>query len=123
MTAREKAGNSELYRLILAYDNFTNLFCESVNVIGHSEMICGNDALSKQDVQGGDVSSYSYSYSYSCSCSNTGSDNLRSLVLPRLSIHFRAGVTNDAPGLPAVAPVKAGGRALPGADWSRAGEG
>jgi hypothetical protein len=47
MTAREQTGHSEAYRLILAYDNFTNLLCEGVNVVGHPEIICGNAALRK----------------------------------------------------------------------------
>ena len=50
MTAREQTGHSELYCLILAYNDFTNLFCEGVNVVGHGEMICGNDALRKRDI-------------------------------------------------------------------------
>jgi hypothetical protein len=51
MTAREQTSDSEFNRLILAYDNFTNLLRESVNVIGHPEIICGNAALRKQDMQ------------------------------------------------------------------------
>jgi hypothetical protein len=51
MAAREQTGNSEFYRLILAYDNFTNLCCEGANVVRHPEMICGNDALRKQDMR------------------------------------------------------------------------
>jgi hypothetical protein len=49
MTAREQTGDRKFYRLILAYDNFTNLLGEGVNVVSHSEMICGNVALRKQD--------------------------------------------------------------------------
>ena len=48
MAAREQTGDGEFYRLILAYDNFTNLLCEGVNVIRHSGMICGNDTVRKQ---------------------------------------------------------------------------
>ena len=48
MAAREQTGNCEFYRLILAYDNFTNLLCERVNVLRHSETIRGNDAFRKQ---------------------------------------------------------------------------
>src|SRR6266478_2899524 len=48
MAAREQTGNCEFYRLILAYDNFTNLLCERVNMLRHSEMIRGNDAFRKQ---------------------------------------------------------------------------
>ncbi len=48
MAAREQTGDCEFYRLILAYDNFTNLLCERVNVLRHSEMIRGNDAFRKQ---------------------------------------------------------------------------
>jgi hypothetical protein len=47
MTAREQTSDSEFNRLILAYDNFTNLLCESLNVVGHPEIICGNTALRK----------------------------------------------------------------------------
>ena len=50
VAAREQTGDSELNCLILAYNDFTNLFCEGVNVVGHSEMICGNDALRKRDI-------------------------------------------------------------------------
>ena len=48
MAACEQTGDCEFYRLILAYDNFTNLLCERVNVLRHSEMIRGNDAFRKQ---------------------------------------------------------------------------
>jgi NAD(P) transhydrogenase beta subunit len=48
MAAREQTGDCEFYRLILAYDNFTNLLCERVNLLRHSEMIRGNDAFRKQ---------------------------------------------------------------------------
>ncbi|PYL67348.1 MAG: hypothetical protein DMF20_03755 [Verrucomicrobia bacterium] len=47
MTAGEQTGDGEFYRLILAYDNFTNLLRESINVVGHPEMICGNAAIRK----------------------------------------------------------------------------
>jgi hypothetical protein len=47
VTAREQTGDGELYRLILAYDNFTNLLREGVNVIGHPEIICGNAVIRK----------------------------------------------------------------------------
>ena len=47
MTAREQAGDGEFHRLVLAYDHFTNLLCEGVNVLGHREIICGNAALRK----------------------------------------------------------------------------
>ena len=50
MAAREQTGDSELYRLVLAYNDFTNLFRESVDVIGHSGMICGNNLFRKHDV-------------------------------------------------------------------------
>ena len=48
VAAREETGDCELYRLILAYDNFTNLLRGRVNVIRHSGMICGNDIVRKQ---------------------------------------------------------------------------
>ena len=51
MTAREQTGDREFYRLVLAHNNFTNLLCERVNVVGHPEIICGNAAIRKQDVQ------------------------------------------------------------------------
>jgi hypothetical protein len=47
MTAREQTGDGKFYRLVLSYDNFTNLLCESVNVVGHPEIICGNATLRK----------------------------------------------------------------------------
>jgi len=50
VTAREQTGDRKLYRLVLAYDDFTNLLRESLNVIGHSGTICGNNAFRKHDV-------------------------------------------------------------------------
>jgi hypothetical protein len=47
MTTREQTGDRKFNRLILAYDNFTNLLRERVNVVGHSEIICGNAAIRK----------------------------------------------------------------------------
>ena len=47
MTAREQTGDRELNRLVLAYNDFTNLLRERLNVIGHSEMICGNNGFRK----------------------------------------------------------------------------
>ena len=52
MTARKQTGDGEFNCLILAYDNFTNLFREGVNVVSHPEIICGNATLRKQDMQG-----------------------------------------------------------------------
>ena len=49
MTAREQTGDRQFYRLILAYDNFTNLLREGVNVIGHAGTICGNNGFRKHD--------------------------------------------------------------------------
>jgi hypothetical protein len=51
VTAREQTSDCEFYRLILAYDHFTNLLREAVNVVRHSGMICGNNVFRKQDVQ------------------------------------------------------------------------
>jgi hypothetical protein len=51
VAAREQTGDRELYRLVLAYNDFTNLLRESLNVIGHSGMICGNNAFRKHDVR------------------------------------------------------------------------
>ncbi len=51
MTAREQTGDREFNRLVLAHNNFTNLLCERVNVVGHPEIICGNAAIRKQDMQ------------------------------------------------------------------------
>ena len=50
MTAREQRGDSEFYCLAFAYNDFTNPLCESVNVIGHVGMICGNNVFRKHDV-------------------------------------------------------------------------
>lgn len=52
MAARKQTGDSELYRLGLAYNDLTNLLCESLNVVGQSKMICGNDVFRKQDAGG-----------------------------------------------------------------------
>jgi len=51
MTTRKQTGDCEFNRLGLAYNNFTNLLYESVNVVGHTAIICGNSALRKQDMQ------------------------------------------------------------------------
>jgi hypothetical protein len=51
MTAREQTGDRKLNRLILAYNDFTNLLRERVNVIGHWAMMCGNDDLRKHDMR------------------------------------------------------------------------
>ena len=56
MTAREQTGDRELNRLVLAYNDFTNLPRERLNVIGHSGMICGNNVFRKHDVGGERVS-------------------------------------------------------------------
>lgn len=50
MTAGEQTSDRKFYGLILAYDNFTDLFREGVNVVRHPEIICGNDAIRKQDI-------------------------------------------------------------------------
>ena len=52
MTAREQTGDRQFYRLILAYDDFTNLLREGVNVIGHAGTICGNNGFRKHDAGG-----------------------------------------------------------------------
>jgi hypothetical protein len=49
VTARKQTGDSQLYRLILAYNDFTNLLRESLDVIGHAAMICGNNVFRKHD--------------------------------------------------------------------------
>jgi hypothetical protein len=51
MTAGEQTSDSEFNSLILAHDHFTNLLYKNVNVIRHSQIICGNDSIRKQDVQ------------------------------------------------------------------------
>jgi hypothetical protein len=52
VAAREQTGDGEPYRLVLAYNDFTNLLRESLNVIRHSGMICGNNVFRKHDVGG-----------------------------------------------------------------------
>ena len=47
MTAGEQTGDGEFYRLILAYDNFTNLFREGVNGVSHREIIYRKRAIRK----------------------------------------------------------------------------
>jgi len=51
MTTRKQTGDREFNRLVLSYNHFTNLLYESVNMVGHPEIICGNSALRKQDMQ------------------------------------------------------------------------
>ena len=51
MTTRKQTGYCEFNRLVLAYNNFTNLLYESVNVVGHPEIICTNTVFRKQDMQ------------------------------------------------------------------------
>jgi len=51
MTTRKQTGYCEFNRLVLAYNNFTNLLYENVNVVGHPEIICKNAAIRKQDMQ------------------------------------------------------------------------
>ena len=52
MAACEQTGDSELYRLVLAHNDFTNLVRERLNVIGHAGMICGNNVFRKHDAGG-----------------------------------------------------------------------
>jgi hypothetical protein len=52
MAAREQTGDSELYRPGLAYNDFTNLLRERLNVIGHPGLICGNNVFRKHGVGG-----------------------------------------------------------------------
>jgi hypothetical protein len=47
MTARKQTGDGKFNCLILAHDNFTNLFREGVNVVSHPEIICGNAGIRK----------------------------------------------------------------------------
>src|SRR5215831_11357415 len=54
MATREQTGDSKLYGLVFAYNDFTNLLCESLDVIGHARMICGNTAFRKHG--GGEMS-------------------------------------------------------------------
>jgi hypothetical protein len=56
MAPREQAGNSKLYRLVLANDDFTNLLRESLNVIGHAGTICGSNVFRKHDAGGNEFS-------------------------------------------------------------------
>jgi hypothetical protein len=48
VTPCEQTSDCELYRLILADDNFANLPDEGINVICHSRMIRKNDAIRKR---------------------------------------------------------------------------
>jgi hypothetical protein len=52
VAAREQTGDRELYRLVLAHNDFTNLLRERLNVIRHCGMICGDNAFRKHDVGG-----------------------------------------------------------------------
>src|ERR1044071_2917994 len=55
MAAREQTGDSGLYRLGLAYNDFTNLLRQRLNVIGHAGMICGNNVFRKHGVGGNEL--------------------------------------------------------------------
>ena len=48
VAACEETGDCELDRLILAHNDFTDLFCERVNIIRHGAIICGNAPFRKQ---------------------------------------------------------------------------
>jgi len=89
VTAREQTSDGEFNRLILPYDNFTNLLREGVNVVGHPEIICGNAALRKQDMRKMDAC-------FCYSCSNNRSENLRLLVCLYFRVRFRALLTQAA---------------------------
>src|SRR6266498_5807247 len=71
MAACEQTGDSELYRLVFAYNDFTNLLRESLNVIGHSGMICGNNVFRKHDVGGEEFPACYFCW---CSCFVAESD-------------------------------------------------
>ena len=71
MAAREQTGDGELYRLVLAYNDFTNLLRENLNVIRHSGTICGDNAFRKHDVRG---MSFRPCYFSWCSCFVAESD-------------------------------------------------
>lgn len=92
MAPREQAGDSQFYRLSLAYDNFTNLLCESINMVGHTEMICVSDGLRKRDMGTWFLISYSYFYS----CSNIGFDRPAFSVRVDFPVRFRVGVEAGA---------------------------
>src|SRR5215475_1177024 len=78
MAAREQTSDSELYRLVLDYDDFTNLLCKSLNVIGHAGMICGNTAFRKHGV--GEMSFQLVTFAGSL----VSSRNLINQVYPRI---------------------------------------
>src|SRR5262249_6561926 len=65
MTACQQTGDSKLYRLGFAYNDFTNLLRESFNVIGHAGMICGNNAFRKHEVGGNE---FPACYFWGCFC-------------------------------------------------------
>jgi hypothetical protein len=71
VTASEQTGDRELYRLVLAYNDFTNLLRESLNVIGHSAMICGNNAFRKHGLGGNEFPACYFCW---CSCFVAESD-------------------------------------------------
>src|SRR4029453_10079661 len=97
MTAREQTGDGEFNRLVLSYNNFTNLLCESVNVVGHPEIICGNAAIRKQDMRNGCII-FLFLLLY-----------VTFSIRLDLGTRFRGGVTSGAPGGCALPRLGCGG--------------
>src|SRR3954454_13222221 len=71
MPACEQTGDRELYCLVLAHNDFTNLVRERLNVIGHADMICGNNVFRKHDAGGDEFSACYFCW---CSCFVAESD-------------------------------------------------
>ena len=85
MAAREQAGDGELYRLVLTYDDFTNLLRESLDVIRHSGTICGNNTFRKHDVRG-----VEFPACYFCRCSCFVVESDKSSFSSNFRIRFAA---------------------------------
>jgi hypothetical protein len=108
MTAREQTGDSELYRLGLAYNDFTNLLRESLNVIGHSGMICGNNVFRKHDVGGNE-----FPACYFCWCSCFVAESDKSSFSADFCVRLAAGPVFSAPCCLVLARDESDGPLLP----------
>jgi hypothetical protein len=108
VTTREQTGDRELNRLVLAYNDFTNLPRERLNVIGHSGMICGNNVFRKHDVGGKE-----FPACYFCRCSCFVAESDKSSFSADFRVRLVASSVFSAPGWSALAR-EADARLLPG---------
>src|SRR4051794_14125643 len=90
MAAREQTGDRKLYRLVFAYNDFTNLLRESLNVIGHAGRICGNNIFRKHDARGNEFPAVTFAGALVSSLNLINQVFLR--ILPVVSLSCRRSV-------------------------------